>query len=196
MATRGRRNTGTSPTPMAASNAISREPSLVPSRSTVSPAAMSDPAPEIAVPAATACRISTIPDSGHSVHSTITTASAPRGIIAPVAIVVAAPADTSQAGAMPGVSDSAFRRRRRGASGRAPSVSAARTAKPSMFERSKPGTSTCEGKSRARIRPRALASGTVSSPSGSSFRCRRKRASASSRLTTSRNCFCRLPARG
>jgi len=54
---------------------------------------------------------------------------------------------------------------------------------------------TLAATSRAKTRPRHWARPTVSSPSGPSFRCLRKRASASSRLTTSRNCSCRTPSR-
>src|SRR5512139_2511722 len=77
----------------------------------------------------------------------------------------------------------------------APTVSAARTAKPSTFERSNGGASTAAITSRARTRSRASASVTVSAGSGLRSRCRSKRARASSADTTSRNCFWRAAAR-
>ena len=117
----------------------------------------------------------------------MTTASAPRGSMAPVAMAVAWPGATGRAGTTPGVSTSPVGAMLRGASSVAPKVSAACTAKPSTLERSKPGTSTPATTSSPSTRSSAAPSGTVSMPSGSSLRCRRNRSVASSRVTTVRN---------
>src|SRR5262245_25346161 len=77
----------------------------------------------------------------------------------------------------------------------APTVSAARRANPSTFERSNGGASTGAITSSQRTRVRASASVTVSPGSGARSRCRSKRARASSGDTTSRNCSCRAAAR-
>ncbi len=90
-----------------------------------------------------------------SVCSTITTASAPRGRMAPVAMGVAVPGATARPGADPGSMVSGLSRSRAGASSSAPAVSAERTAKPSTLARSKPGTSIPAATDSARIRPRA-----------------------------------------
>ena len=101
-----------------------------------------------------------------SVCSIITTASAPRGMTPPVAIAVAVPGSTSIAGATPQAMTSALSVSRFGAPSLAPSVSAARTAKPSTLERSNGGASTGAITSAASTRRSVAASGTVSPPSG------------------------------
>ncbi len=78
--------------PQAANMPISREPMSVPLRSTHSPRAMSEPAKETNWPGATARRTSMAGPSfvsTSSVHSIMTTASAPRGTTPPVAMAVA-----------------------------------------------------------------------------------------------------------
>ena len=80
---------------------------------------MSEPAKEIMPPGATGRRTSSAPAST-SVSSTITTASAPRGITPPVAIVTASPGCRSSVGATPQASSSRRSVRRRGAASLAP----------------------------------------------------------------------------
>ncbi len=91
--------------------------------------------------------------STSSVCSTITTASAPRGTTPPVAMVVAVPRSTPDAGAWPHTTTSALRRSRFGDASLAPTVSAARNAKPSTLERSNGGTSIGAVTSCASTRP-------------------------------------------
>ena len=81
------------------------------------------------------------PASINSVCSIITTASAPRGITPPVAMVVAVPGATSSVGAWPQAITSALSASCFGAASLAPAVSAARSAKPSTLERSNGGAS-------------------------------------------------------
>ena len=132
--------------------------------------------------------------SRNSVCSTITTASAPRGMTPPVAIGVAVPAATVSDGAAPQARISRLSVRRRGRAALAPSVSAARRAKPSTRARSKGGTSMGEATSRASTRPRDSARGRVSAGSEACGTAARKAASASSRLITVKNCSCRAAA--
>ena len=114
----------------------------MPLKSTVSPLPTSVPANETAAPGATARRTTTHAAAPTSVSSTGTTASAPRGSIPPVAIASAAPArDFARRRDAGRDRLVAAARSRTGADSLAPKLSAARTAKPSMFERSKPGTS-------------------------------------------------------
>ena len=170
---------------------ISREPITVPRRSRVSPPAMSEPAKPTNWPGAaarrTAMRGSGASSSG-SVCSTMTTASAPRGIGAPVATAVAVPGATTPVGATPQATISSFSRRETGAVSRAAAISAARTAKPSTAERSKGGTSPGEATSSARTRPSASESSARSVPTGAGLRALSKRRTASSRGSTVRNC--------
>ncbi len=128
---------------------------------------MSVPAKLTAAPGTRGARTSTYAGSpgSTSVTSIGATASAPRGSMPPVAMVVAVPLATSIDGAMPVASTSSFRRSRTGSSSEAPKLSAARIAKPSMFERSKPGTSTAAFTSAASTRPSPRSSGIVSVPS-------------------------------
>ncbi len=100
IATIGFLQTSTAATPTAASTPVSRLVSRWPRRRTVSPAVMSVPANEIPLPAATALAIrSSRPRT--SACSTITTASAPRGTIPPVAIDTAVPGRTTLFGTTP-----------------------------------------------------------------------------------------------
>ena len=103
--------------PHAASMPISRDEIAAPRRSSVSPRAMSEPAYETNCPGATARRrsIAGAAASISSVCSIIATASAPRGIMPPVAIAVAVPGATVSFGAWPQASTSALSVRRRGA---------------------------------------------------------------------------------
>ena len=191
MATRGLRHTKTSARPIAAREPISRELKIWPARNRVSPRAMSPPATATDCPGGTGRRTSTsnsAPRSSVSVSSIMTMASAPRGSIPPVAMIVAVPSATVSRGSTPGVNISELRRSTRGCSLVAPAVSAARTAKPSMLDRSNPGTSMPATTSRERTRPTTFMRETTSSPSGAKVRCFRKRASASARSMTSRNC--------
>src|SRR5436309_447167 len=102
---------------------------------------MSVPANVTFAPGA-AGRLSTSRVPWTSVCSTMTTAVAPRGTTAPVATDTAAPADTVATGTEPGDTGSGCRSSDTGLSSDAPNVSSARTANPSTFERSNPGTST------------------------------------------------------
>ncbi len=175
IATSGRRHTSTAAAPTAASMPISREVSTWPARSTVSPRARSLPAKAMNWPETAGRRtaIAGTPPSPPSptpstvsVCSTMTTASAPRGAMPPVAIRVAVPGLTVRRGAVPGVRISGFSTRIAGDRSLAPMVSSARTAKPSTPARSNPGTSISAATVRASTRPRACANGTVSVPSG------------------------------
>ena len=192
-ATVGRRWTVTSASPTAASMPISRELSTAPARSTVSPRAMSPPAAASAAPGVAGRRSSShrtpSPSAAPtSVCSTMTTASAPRGSIPPVAITVAVPGATVSAGTMPGVTSSGLIRSRHGWASDASAVSAARRANPSTLARSKPGTSTAATTSLARTRCSASPSGTRSLPRGRGSSSACSRALASSSPITSRNC--------
>jgi len=95
-----------------------------------SPTARSPPAARTWSPGLAALRMATTspsPPPSTDVSSTITMASAPSGAGAPVMIRMASPGPTGTVGAFPAGS-SATTRRRTGASGVAPAVSAARTA--------------------------------------------------------------------
>ncbi len=187
IATIGFRQTSTSATPTAASTPVSRLLSGCPRRSTVSPDVMSVPANEIPLPAVTALMMRSSP-SRPSACSTMTTASAPRGTMPPVAICAATPEWMTEAGTTPVWMSSSTMRTVRGASSDAPNVSSATTAKPSTFDRSNDGTSTGETTSAARTRPSAAVSGTRSIPRGVRSSAARNRRSASSRSRTWRNC--------
>ena len=90
IATIGLRQTSTSATPIAASTPVSRLVRICPRRNTVSPAVMSVPANDTPLPAVTARPTrNSLPAT--SACSTITTASAPRGIMPPVAMATASP---------------------------------------------------------------------------------------------------------
>ena len=148
-------------------------------------------------PGAAARRTSTAASapSTSSVCSTITTASAPRGTTPPVAMVVAVAGSTPEVGAWPQTTTSGLRRSRFGAVSLAPTVSAARNAKPSTLERSNGGTSIGALTSCASTRPSDTASVTRSAGNGARSTWRAKRARASSAETTSRNCSCRAARR-
>src|SRR5262245_3273086 len=196
-ATLGRRTTSIRSRPHAASTPISRAPTRVPRRSNVSPRAISEPAYETNCPGV-ATRRSSIrgwPSSISSVCSIITTASAPRGMTPPVAIAVHVPGTTVNAGTWPQAMTSALSVKVLGMASLAPTVSAARRANPSTFERSNGGASTGAITSPQRTRVRASASVIDSPGSGARSRWRSKRTRASSGDTTSRNCSCRAAAR-
>ena len=91
IATIGLRQTLTCATPIAASTPVSRLVSSWPRRSTVSPAVMSVPANDTPLPAVTARAMRSSPAALSPACSTITTASAPRGTMPPVAINTASP---------------------------------------------------------------------------------------------------------
>ena len=135
------------------------------------------------------------PCSTNSVCSIMTTASAPRGMMPPVATAVAVAPPTSSVGAWPQAITSALSVSTLGRLSLAPSVSSARTAKPSTLERSNGGASASATTSCASTRPSASASATLSAASGARSMRRAKRARASSGDTTSRNCSCRAAAR-
>ena len=99
--------------------------------------------------------------SARSVSSTITTASAPSGTGAPVAISAHSPAASGRRGASP-VKMTSTERRVFGDVPVAPSVSAARTAKPSIAARANGGTSAPAAIVSASTRPPASASATRS----------------------------------
>ncbi len=100
IATIGRRHTSIAATPIAASTPVSRLVRIAPRRSTASPAVMSVAANATPLPAATARAIrSSLPLT--SACSTITTASAPRGIMPPVAIATASPGRSTVPGTTP-----------------------------------------------------------------------------------------------
>ena len=101
-----------------------------------------------------------------SVCSIITTASAPRGSMPPVAMQVAVPGVTSTLGAWPQAITSALSTICFGAPSAAPAESAARSAKPSTLARSNGGTSIGAARSFASTRPSAAASETRSAGSG------------------------------
>src|SRR5262249_7583871 len=82
-----------------------------------------------------------------------------------------------------------------GVRGPAPSVSAARRAKPSTLERSKGGVSIGAMTWAAITRDSAAVSGADSPASGARSTCASKRRRASAAETTSRNCSCRAARR-
>src|SRR5436305_5706741 len=102
---------------------------------------MSEPAKLTFAPGA-AGRASVSRPPRTSVCSIITTALAPRGTTAPVATDTAVPGPTTAAGTDPGETGSGCGASDTALSSDAPNVSSARTANPSTFDRSKPGTST------------------------------------------------------
>ncbi len=109
----------------------------------------------------------------------------------PVAIGDASPRPTSRAARRRSGIDSPVRRSRRGTSSDAPKLSSARTAKPSMLERSKPGTSIAAHTSAASTRPCACSSGDeLGAAHVATSIAASQRRSASSRSSTSRNCCC------
>src|SRR6516164_2222995 len=113
----------------------------------------------------------------------------------PVAIAVAVPAATSTAGATPQAMTSRLSASRFGVPGPAPSVSAARSAKPSTLARSNGGVSIGAITSAAMTREGAAASGTDSPASGARSSRASKRWRASAAEAISRNCSCRAARR-
>ncbi len=91
-------------------------------------------------------------------RSTITIASAPSGIGAPVMIRIASPGPTATVGACP-AGRSPTTRSDAGAPSDAPAVSAARTAYPSIAVFANGGTGSVATTASASTRPRASASG-------------------------------------
>ena len=114
-----------------------------------------------------------------AVRSTITTASAPSGIGAPVMIRIASPGPTATVGAAP-----AARVPTTASSTGAPAVSAARTAKPSIAVLANGGICSSHTTGSATTHPSASASGTDTGASGRIAPSTRAR--ASSRATTRR----------
>ena len=127
IATRGRRTTRAAPRPIAASTPVSREVRIVPPRRTSSPRLMSVPAKLTPEPGVTGRETSNRPLSTRAC-STITTASAPRGSHAPVAIGVAEPGPTAYRGSIPVATSSSLKRNAFGEPSEASNVSSARTA--------------------------------------------------------------------
>src|SRR6516165_960670 len=113
----------------------------------------------------------------------------------PVAIAVAVPEQTSRAGATPQAMTSRLSVSRFGVPSPAPSVSAARRAKPSTLARSNGGVSIGAITSAAMTRDSAAASGTDSPASGARSSRASKRRRAAAAETTSRNCSCRAARR-
>ena len=144
--------------PQAASMPISREPMMVPARSTASPRAMSEPACETNCPGDAARRTSIAREPQGCVCSTMTMASAPRGSGPPVAIAVAVPDSTGRCGATPQAITSSLSFSRIGAASLAEARSEERTAKPSTLERSNGGTSIGAVTSSLNAQPSASAS--------------------------------------
>ena len=130
-ATRTCGRTSTEPSPTEARAEMAAADSLVPAAMTESPAATSSPARRTLRPRVAAARISTRSGIGcgpgaWSVSSTLTTASAPSGSIAPVMIRWAVPSARGRGAAPAGTSP--LTGRTTGVSGQAPVVSFARTA--------------------------------------------------------------------
>ena len=101
----------------------------------------SSPAARRWLPGSTATSMRTArPPSSRSVRSTMTTASAPAGIGAPVMMRTASPAPSDRSAGLPGRQ----RRPPRGSVTGAPAVSAARTAKPSMAVLANGGTASVD----------------------------------------------------
>ena len=163
-ATRGRRMQLTVATPTDASTPSSAAPIRTPCLSTVAPGSMSSPACRTLVPGLTSASISTRP-SRTLVSSIRTTESAPSGITAPVEIPIASPPCNADRAGRP-ARDSSATVSVTGTPDAAPRVSAARTAKPSIEELSKPGTGSALSTSTARIRPSASRRGTGSAANG------------------------------
>jgi hypothetical protein len=138
---------------------------IVPARSAGVPAAMSAPAAITFSPGATG-RYTDTASSVASVRSTITTASAPAGMTAPVETSTPVPAETASVGGCPAWT-APVSARVTGSVSVAAKVSAARTAYPSIAARSKPGTSIGAVCGAASTRPAADSSGTDVMPLGS-----------------------------
>ncbi len=160
------------------------------------PRAMSEPANEMFWPGPTTRLTRIAPSPSGSVCSIMMTASAPRGIGAPVATGVAAPAFTGSLGFTPHGTISPDSTRRAGVLVDAFARSAARTAKPSTTERSNGGASTGAVTSLASTRLSRRSSGTVSVSSGAGFSASRNSAIAASRDMTSRNWSCAIALLG
>ena len=154
---------------------------------------MSEPANAMFCPGPTARATLIPPASSGSVCSIITTASAPRGIGAPVATDVAVPDVTVIVGAMPQCTISPVSTSRTGVPADAFPRSPAATAKPSTTDRSNGGASTGAVTSSASTRPSRRSSGARSIPSGAGLSAPRNVAIASSRDITFRNCSCAIP---
>ena len=101
--TRGRGTTVTSVRPTLASTPRWVGRSSVPAGTTTSPTCTSSPAPRTAVPGLTSSVSSTSSGPAGRLRSTITTASAPSGIGAPVMIRIASPGPTGRSGAIPAI---------------------------------------------------------------------------------------------
>src|SRR5438034_3398918 len=176
-ATRGRGWHGTSLTSRLASTPRCAGVSSVPASNTRCPTSRSPPAGRTWSPTCAACRMSTLAPED-CVRSTITTASAPAGIGAPVMMRIASPGPTATAGATPAAS-SPTTCSVAGAWWGASAVSAARTAYPSIAVFANGGTISAAMTSRASTSPRASASATGRGSSGTTAPRMRLRASSS-----------------
>ena len=183
IATRGRAWTRTSVTPADASSPRSWARSGRPAPSSSPPARASSSARTTPSPGATGRMTSIVPGIASCVYSTMTTASAPSGIMPPVGIAIAPPGGPRDRGARP-ISTAPMTSSGLGSPSEAPYVSAARTAKPSTVERAKPGRSCGATTGSAGTRPWASASATVST---GVRRPGRKPASTSATVRTAKN---------
>jgi hypothetical protein len=157
---------------MAAAAASWPEPRIVPADRTSLPARRSSPAARTCRPGSTARSMITVPPSSSAI-STGTTASAPVGMAAPVAIATAAPDAIS-----PGKGRPARARPKTCSRTGADAVSAARTANPSMAELANRGRSAGAPRSSANTRPDAWGSGTGRGGSGRTWSRSRRRTAA------------------
>ena len=191
MATRGGGTTLTRPTPSAASTPVSREVSSSPRRRTVSPRPMSVPGEGDVAPGRDRPPHEQGVGPSVSVCSTMTTASAPRGSIAPVAMASPAPGRTVTRGVTPGGKRFARRaaavaadpRRRRRCPPPAP------RSRPRWSDRS-PARPAGRRRPPPAPAPARRPAATSSAASGRRSSTARKRRSASSRSITSRNWSC------
>ncbi len=154
--TRGRVPTCTPVAPMLANTPRWAGVRAVPAPNTSSPACRSSPARRTWLPGSTAISTRTPSSPTAAVRSTITTASAPGGIGAPVMIRTASPAPTARVGATPAGSVSTTAR-----STGAPTVSIERTANPSMAVLSNGGTASGALIGSRSTRPSASPTGTT-----------------------------------
>jgi hypothetical protein len=157
---RGRSRTRTAVTPRAASPPVSAARNRRPAGTAIIPSRTSSPTVSTFSPTAAAASTS-ISAPWRFVSSTITTASAPRGTIAPVWVRMASPGPTSRCGTTE-VGTSPTMRRYAGDCSDAPWVSTARTAYPSIVERGNAGSVSTARTSSASTRPMAACKETIS----------------------------------
>ena len=146
----------------------------VPAEKASAPASRSPPAARTWSPGLASCSTRTASSPSRRVRSTMTIASAPSGIGAPVMIRIASPGPTATVGAWP-AGRSPTTRSRTGAPGAAADVSAARTAYPSIAVFANGGTDSEVTTSSASTRPSASrlghSTGVSDSTAVSTSRC-------------------------